>query len=64
MRTAIVSSGFVGRYADKSIAEEKAKELGGEVCYLRLHTIGLEASFGFAVEKDGEIIGCDDYTWI
>lgn len=60
MRTAIVSTGFAGRYSDKL----KAKELNGKVCHLLLQNRGLQATFGFAVEKDDEIIGCNDFKWI
>ena len=64
MRTAIVSTGFIGQYPDLSVAEEKANEMNGNVCHLLLQNRGLQATFGFAVEKDGEIIGCNDFKWI
>ena len=64
MRTAIVHSNFNGRYIDKEIAAKKAAELGGEVCYLWYTNIGVECSFGYAVAKGDDIIGCDDFKWI
>jgi hypothetical protein len=66
MRTAVVSRGFIGRFADKSKAEDFAREIGGEVCHLLLQTTGLQATFGFAVELEGNILGLEptEYIWV
>ena len=64
MRTTIVSSGFIGRYADKDKAIAKANEIGGYPCHLLLQNNGLQATFGFAVAIGDDIIGCDDFKWI
>lgn len=64
MRTAIVNKNFIGRYSDKETAKTKANELGGRVCHLILQNSGLQATFGFAVEMNNEILGCDEFKWI
>lgn len=64
MRTAIVNKGFTGRYTDKETAKAKADEVGGDICHLLLQNHGLQATFGFAVEKNNIIIGCDEFKWI
>lgn len=66
MRTAIVSKSFIGRFANKSEAEDFAKEIGGNVCHLLLQNRGLQATFGFAVELEGNILGLDptEYNWV
>ena len=66
MRTAIVSKSFVGRFANKSEAEDFAKEIGGEVCHLLLQNHGLQATFGFAVEFEGNLLGLEptEYYWV
>ena len=66
MRTAIVSKSFIGRFANKSEAEDFAKEVGGKVCHLLLQNPGLQATFGFAVELEGNILGLEptEYFWV
>ena len=66
MRTAIVNKSFIGRFANKSEAEDFAKDVGGKVCHLLLQNTGLQATFGFAVELEGNILGLEptEYYWV
>lgn len=64
MRTALVSSDFIGRFKDVELAKAKAIELGVKVCHLLYCGNNLQCTFGYALYFGDQILGCDDYTWL